>query len=203
VTPLDFIRSGVAFLVLASHLPSLFLWVAIHPFSAFWRKRGPIFTFGVLGVPVALYVGGAWFFRRILLGADWGANAVTMALAGFCVVGALLLRGAREKHPDYPKLSGVPELSRDKFPGQLLTDGIYGRVRNPRYLESLLWVLGYSFFANYSGSYLVWLAGLPVMYWVVVLEERELRHRFGPVYEEYSRRVPRFIPKFGKRKKAE
>jgi protein-S-isoprenylcysteine O-methyltransferase Ste14 len=42
-----------------------------------------------------------------------------------------------------------------------------------------------------------------VMSWVVVLEERELRHRFGPVYEEYSRRVPRFIPKFGKRKKAE
>jgi protein-S-isoprenylcysteine O-methyltransferase Ste14 len=28
----------------------------------------------------------------------------------------------------------------------------------------------------------------------VVLEERELRERFGEAWVEYSRRVPRFVP---------
>jgi protein-S-isoprenylcysteine O-methyltransferase Ste14 len=31
----------------------------------------------------------------------------------------------------------------------------------------------------------------------VLLEERELRDRFGAEYEEYCRRVPRYIPKRG------
>ena len=34
-------------------------------------------------------------------------------------------------------------------------------------------------------------------YFIVVLEERELRDRFGSTYEEYSRRVPRFFPRRG------
>jgi protein-S-isoprenylcysteine O-methyltransferase Ste14 len=33
------------------------------------------------------------------------------------------------------------------------------------------------------------------MYAVVVVEERELRERFGLAYEEYCRQVPRFVPK--------
>jgi protein-S-isoprenylcysteine O-methyltransferase Ste14 len=101
---------------------------------------------------------------------------------------------------NFKKLSGIPELSKDNYPGELLTDGIYGRVRHPRYIEALLWVLGYSLFANYSGPFLVWLASLPVMYLVVVLEERELRERFGAAYVEYCRRVPRFVPRLGSRK---
>lgn len=195
--PLDFIRYGLAFLVLASHLPSLFLWLAIHPFSAFWRRLGPAWTYVILGIPVAAYIAGVWIFRKYLMGIDLGANVFTMVLAGFSVTGAFLLKRQIMKLLNFKKLSGFPELSKDTYPGELLTGGIYGRIRNPRYIEALLWVLGYSLFANYSGLYLVWLLSLPVMFLVVLLEERELRERFGAVYEEYCRRVPRFIPRLG------
>lgn len=39
------------------------------------------------------------------------------------------------------------------------------------------------------------LAGIPVIHALVLLEERELLDRFGDEYVEYSRAVPRYIPR--------
>jgi protein-S-isoprenylcysteine O-methyltransferase Ste14 len=192
---LDWIRFGIAFIMLASHLPSLFLWLAIHPFSGIWRKMGPAKTYAVLLVPVAVYLGMAWIFRGPLLGADFGSSGITMVLAGICAASALVLNRYRSRNLDFKKLSGVPELSPEAYPGELLAQGASRIVRNPRYIEAQLWVLGYCLFANYSGPYIVWLISLAVMYLVVMLEEWELRRRLGGAYEEYCRRVPRFFPK--------
>jgi len=86
-------------------------------------------------------------------------------------------------------------VSPQKYPGKLLTDGIFARIRHPRYVEILLAVLTYALFSNYLASYLMFLFGLPMIYLIVLLEERELRQRFGAEYEAYCRRVPRFIPR--------
>ncbi|MBN1440243.1 MAG: isoprenylcysteine carboxylmethyltransferase family protein [Anaerolineales bacterium] len=203
MTALDWIRYGIAFVVLASHPPSLFLWIVIHPFSAFWRKWGPLRTYALLSIPVILYVAAAWRLRDRLLGMDLGFNGWTLALAAVCVAAALVIRRRRKQSPGFSNLSGVPELSPEKYPGILLSEGIYKIVRHPRYIEANLWVMGYVLAANFTGAYLVWLVCLPVFFLVVVLEERELRGRFGAAYEEYCRRVPRFLPKFGGRKKEE
>jgi protein-S-isoprenylcysteine O-methyltransferase Ste14 len=55
--------------------------------------------------------------------------------------------------------------------------------------------MAYALFANYLGAYIVVVLSLPLIHFVVRLEERELRERFGTAYEEYYRRVPRFVPK--------
>ena len=58
--------------------------------------------------------------------------------------------------------------------GRLLTDGIYSRMRNPRYVEFLLFVLAYAGFANYSGTWIMWALAWPGIHFVVLLEEKEI-----------------------------
>jgi protein-S-isoprenylcysteine O-methyltransferase Ste14 len=41
-----------------------------------------------------------------------------------------------------------------------------------------------------------------LMFLAISFEERELRRRFGPVYEEYASRVPRFLPRLGRKSKS-
>lgn len=184
-----------AFLVLATYPPSLLLWLAIHPFAGFWRKLGPGWTYGVLSVPVAGYMAGVWVFRDHLLVTEWGNHAIMLCLAAVCLAAAMYLSRERRKYLNFRVLSGVPELSKEQYPGTLLTDGIYARIRNPRYVEVFFWVSGYALIANYVLAYVVVVMSIPVMYLVVLLEERELRERFGATYDDYCRRVPRFLPK--------
>jgi protein-S-isoprenylcysteine O-methyltransferase Ste14 len=198
---LDAARHIVGFLVLATYPPALLLWLAIHPLAAFWRRFGPFWTYGVLSVPVAVYIVGVWLVRHTLLWIDLGTKAITIVLAGISVGAGLFLNRERRKQLGSGTVAGIPELSKRQYPGRLVTDGIYAHVRHPRYIEISFLVLGYAFFANYVGTYLVVVLSLPVIYLVVVLEERELRERFGAPYREYCRRVPRFVPKLRFRKR--
>jgi len=188
-------RYVVAIILLVSVPPSVLLWVAIHPFAAFWRRLGPVWTYAILGIPVAGYMAGAWFLRETLLGADLGTRLITMILAGIVIAAAVLLKSRVQRRLTFGLLSGMPELSKEKYPGSLLTDGIYGRIRNPRYVEVFLWNLAYALFANYAGSYAIVALYVLAISLVVRMEEKELRQRFGAAYDEYCRRVPRFVPK--------
>jgi protein-S-isoprenylcysteine O-methyltransferase Ste14 len=89
----------------------------------------------------------------------------------------------------------VPELAPDQPGAGLLTEGIYGRIRHPRYVEFTLALAGWSLAVNYTGLYLIAALSVLTLYVIVLIEERELHARFGPAYADYSARVPRFIPR--------
>jgi len=192
-------RYVAAIIVIATFPPSILLWLAIHPLASFWRRLGAVWTYVILGLPVLGYMAGVWLLRKTLLVTDLGTNVFTMILAAIAFGAAFLLKRRVVAQLKFAKLAGIPELSKESYPGKLLTEGIYSRIRNPRYIEALLWVISYALFANYLGAYIVVVLSLPLISFVVRLEERELRERFGAAYEEYCRRVPRFVPKSGPR----
>lgn len=192
-------RYVVGVLLVASLPPGVFLWFAIHPWIRFWRRLGPVWTYVVLSPLVIAWMAGAVVWRDNLLGPDLGAHRWLLAPAVVCAVGGGALAIMRRRHLTAGILVGLPELSPDKHPGRLLTDGIYGRIRHPRYVEVLLFTVAYALFANYVGTYVTAALALPAIYVTVLLEERELRDRFGAEFEAYAHRVPRFLPLKGRR----
>jgi protein-S-isoprenylcysteine O-methyltransferase Ste14 len=114
---------------------------------------------------------------------------IALAVAG----AALALRSAL-------LLAGRGRPRRGPRPAFVLA-GPYLRTRNPL-LGGLVLALAGAALAASSW----WIAagaaaaGLAAHLWVVLVEERRLRDRFGIAYAEYLRRVPRWLPRLGRRR---
>jgi protein-S-isoprenylcysteine O-methyltransferase Ste14 len=81
-------------------------------------------------------------------------------------------------------------------PKKLVADGPYAIVRNPMYWSVLSVMLGEAA-VFHSAVVAEWAAGffVAVNLFVLLYEEPALRRKFGVEYEEYCRRVPRWIPR--------
>ncbi len=136
-------------------------------------------------LPSSLVSRGGW-----QLPAEGGVRSVGMivsglgvALALWCVVSfAILGRGT-------PAVFDPPR--------RLVVRGPYRLVRNPMYIGAAMAVAGAAIvyrslgLALYAASFLL-LAHL----FVVTYEEPTLRRKFGDEYEEYCKRVARWLPKW-------
>ena len=90
---------------------------------------------------------------------------------------------------------GVPELTPPGAPATLLSEGIYSRIRHPRYVQIVLGLLGHALLANYLATWIIFAVSLLWIELVTRVEERELRDRFGEEYRLYCEKVPRFFPR--------
>jgi protein-S-isoprenylcysteine O-methyltransferase Ste14 len=95
--------------------------------------------------------------------------------------------------------SGRGTLSPVDPPRELVIRGLYRYVRNPMYLSVTAIVLGQVLLTWSTGLLLYWLIWFVLVNLLVMgYEEPNLRSRFGRSYEEYTRRVGRWIPRFAK-----
>jgi protein-S-isoprenylcysteine O-methyltransferase Ste14 len=85
-------------------------------------------------------------------------------------------------------------------PRELVIVGFYRYVRNPMYVGIILTVTGH--FLWFGFWVLLAYAGfvfLAFHTFVLLYEEPTLKRKFGAAYEEYCRKVPRWIPRIGGR----
>ncbi|MDT8370293.1 MAG: methyltransferase [Longimicrobiales bacterium] len=192
---IDLMRFGLAVMLWATIPAGLAYWLLIHGFVGYWRRVGVVATWLVvlpacLVIMAAMWRWGGGVVERSDLGTHVGLFAAGVVLWGVSVV---LDRRARV-HLDAATMLGVREVGGG---ARLLDEGLYGRVRHPRYLSLLLGATGWAMMANHVASYLMVAALVPGIWIVVTLEERELNERFGEAWLAYRARVPAIVPRRG------
>jgi protein-S-isoprenylcysteine O-methyltransferase Ste14 len=186
VTPLGWLAALVLFL----QLPIPMYWFIVHGQVNFWRRHqkagyitGVLLSWGPLTFCLV-------FFRHEIFRRSW--PPLWSIVAGLTL---LLFEGWifwRVEHDlGTSRLIGRTELS---GAGEMANNGIYARIRHPRYLGSFIAILGACLLAGTREMWIMAAVWCLLTLLVIALEERELRARFGTVYEEYCRRVPRFVP---------
>jgi protein-S-isoprenylcysteine O-methyltransferase Ste14 len=81
------------------------------------------------------------------------------------------------------------------YADDLVTEGLFRHSRNPMYVGKFLMVLGAGIASNRWPSMLAITAAYSFMYQAVTLaEEAFLRQKFGAAFDDYCRRVPRWLP---------
>ncbi|MGP8052082.1 MAG: methyltransferase family protein [Desulfobaccales bacterium] len=193
------VRYYLALIMVVTLAPAPFLWLLIHPFVRFWRRLGPGWTYGAVGPLWALAMAGLFLMRHALLAVEFGTSYYLTALGLLLLSASSWLGIIWFRRMRFMTILGLPELAPDRYPQPLLTTGVYAIIRHPRYVQIFLGLLGSALVANYLVLYLAAVLWLPGIYLIVRLEEKELRERFGPAYDEYSRRVPRFLPDISRR----
>ncbi len=92
-----------------------------------------------------------------------------------------------------PRAGGPPGMSQG-MPERLVTDGPYGLTRNPMYLGHLVFVGGLTLATRSTLALASATALVPWFRARARADERRLTERFGADFEDYCRRVPRWVP---------
>lgn len=121
---------------------------------------------------------------------DWSdpvhIAALLVIAAGVALLAACIVEFARR---------GRGTLSPLDPPRHLVVRGLYRYVRNPMYLSVTIIVLGEALLIRsrpLAISWAIWFAFVNLF--VIGYEEPTLRRQFGASYDEYTRRVGRWIP---------
>jgi protein-S-isoprenylcysteine O-methyltransferase Ste14 len=93
--------------------------------------------------------------------------------------------------------SGRGTLSPVDPPRHLVVRGLYRYARNPMYLSVTMIILGEALVAHSVTLAVYWAVWFVCAnLFVVGYEEPALRQRFGASYDEYAKKVGRWIPRF-------
>ena len=159
-----------------------------------WRIAGAIlplpFTATVV-VPAAVLIA--------IGGRDWGLEGI--ARAGTIALGALSTAAGLALFVATVRLFatvGRGTLAPWDPPRRLVVEGPYRRLRHPMISAVALTLAGEVLIFEANGI-AVWLAAFVAVnaVYLPLVEEPRLVRRFGDDYEEYRRRVPRWLPHLG------
>jgi protein-S-isoprenylcysteine O-methyltransferase Ste14 len=124
--------------------------------------------------------------------ADDPSAALRIAGAGLIAVGGALVLETTARFALQGRGTPAPFAAPDRF----VARGSYRVVRNPMYVGVLALIVGQALLLGRE-VLLVWAGGAAILFqlFVVFHEEPELRKRFGAEYDDYRRRVGRWLPR--------
>ncbi len=168
------------------------MWIPVHFFTDYFRK---------LGKRTYIIVFCVWLACAALLFTNKDAllSSIVNLPRGFATAGMVLVAGGAVLHVWTARLltltgiTGGHQLANrhDVFQPH----GAFAIVRHPTYLAHTILLIGIFLITQYTAVGIVALLDFVLAYTVIIpLEERELLKRFGRVYGEYQRKVPRFFP---------
>jgi protein-S-isoprenylcysteine O-methyltransferase Ste14 len=170
-------------------------------FSLLWRLRGFFRVHGkiafflymaivaVVSFAIAYATSDFWFSQKISLPSL--SVIFGMILLLFSLV---VMTIAQQEMGGIPARIGMPHFSKDKKP-KLVTTGLFGRVRHPMYMTAFLMGIAMFLATGYTLVLIASVVWLVVMRFYTDVEEKVLIEEFGKQYEEYRKRVPRFVPR--------
>lgn len=77
---------------------------------------------------------------------------------------------------------------------KVIDTGVYGWVRHPMYLGSLLLLLGFTISTLSILSFLVWIAFFAFLDRMATYEEKDLIRLLGQQYVDYQKKIHKWIP---------
>lgn len=158
--------------------------LAVRAGKVFFRYRDALFPLVLIPLFVLFPLGYPGGSGRVDFWMD--VVGVVVALKGQVLRAAVIgyvyiLRGGRD---------------RQVYAEDLVTTGFFAHARNPLYLGNILILAG--LFLIHGNPWVIGMGSavfLSVYVCIVAAEEAYLAERFGEQYEEYARRVPRWIPR--------
>jgi protein-S-isoprenylcysteine O-methyltransferase Ste14 len=130
------------------------------------------------GLFTASVFGARYYLWPIIIGLiiTFSGQAIRGATIGL----AYIIRGGKDGHV---------------YAEELVTRGIFNHCRNPLYVGNILMLFGVGVLSNSLLYVLVIMPLFLVIYQAIVLaEENFLRSKFGPSFDEYCKRVNRWVP---------
>jgi len=170
-------------------------WALVHSLVSLWRRLGIARTYAVISPILFLLFLGIFSNRRRLLTGDLGANQFLILVAGLLILTGVWLFILVKKRLSMTTFIGLPEIDPQGHPANLITEGIYMRMRHPRYAQVMLMIFACSLIVNYLTIYLLCIISILAFCFIAWLEERELMKRFGQEYAKYRSQIPMFVPR--------
>ena len=192
---MDDLRYWLAVILMVTGPPAIFWWFIVHPFIGFWRRLGKVLSSVVVLAIILAVCYGLYQVRDTLLVRDLGTHRLLWLPAVLLFVISAYFDARAKKHLKLHIMTGMPELDPEGSGVPLLKEGIYASVRHPRYVAVIVGFAAFALFVNYVGVYVFTVLTVPLLWLVVILEERELAERYGREYEEYRHEVPMFVPR--------
>ncbi len=143
-------------------------------------KTGKLALFAVGATQIAQVFGAN--FRMFSISSTWMFVSVAFTFVGFLIMGvAFLFLGKATR-------MGLPQEKTE-----LKTNGLYQLSRNPMYVAAYFLLIGSVLYTVNLFILAIAVYAVIVHHYIILGEEEFLRKRFGKKYEEYCKKVRRYI----------